>query len=210
MFKKISVLVAAALLMSACEQPQPTTAAAPPPPPAAGTAFMVFFDWNASNLSAQALTTVKQAAAAYKASGGAPVTATGHADRSGLDAYNMALSLRRANTTKAALGREGVPAAAVTVVGRGESQPLVPTADGVREPQNRRVEIAVGGVTASSPNDVTYCKEMSTKYRRYLGNVQADGDAGLAMSQCDSNPKAAIPVLEKFLTDAKLPLPPRT
>ena len=37
--------------------------------------------------------------------------------------------------------KEGVPAASIVVVGRGESQPLVPTADGVKEPQNRRVEI---------------------------------------------------------------------
>jgi len=68
---------------------------------------------------------------------------TGHADRSGSDAYNMALSLRRANAVKDQLVREGIPASAITVVGRGESQPLVQTADGVREPQNRRVEIVL-------------------------------------------------------------------
>jgi outer membrane protein OmpA-like peptidoglycan-associated protein len=55
----------------------------------------------------------------------------------------MALSLRRANAVKNALVREGVPAAAITVIGRGEQGLLVPTADGVREPQNRRVEIVV-------------------------------------------------------------------
>jgi outer membrane protein OmpA-like peptidoglycan-associated protein len=68
---------------------------------------------------------------------------TGHADKSGPDAYNMALSLRRANNVKDELVRDGVPAASIVVVGRGESQPLVPTADGVREPQNRRVEIVL-------------------------------------------------------------------
>ena len=122
-------------------------AAAPPPPPApppaAPPSFMVFFDFDRSNLSAQAVNTIKQAAAAYKTRGQARVTATGHADRSGPDAYNMALSLRRANTVKDQLVREGVPATAIAVVGRGESMPLVQTADGVREPQNRRVEIVI-------------------------------------------------------------------
>jgi len=119
--------------------------AAPPvmTPPVAATSFMVFFDWDRSNLSAQALNTIKQAANAFKTKGNARITATGHADRSGPENYNMALSLRRANAVKDALVREGVPATAIAVVGRGESQPLVPTADGVREPQNRRVEIVI-------------------------------------------------------------------
>jgi OOP family OmpA-OmpF porin len=121
----------------------PSEAAPPPPPPVASTSFMVFFDWDRSNLSAQALNTIKQAANAYKTKGSARLTATGHTDKSGPEGYNMALSLRRANAVKDALVREGVPATAITVVGRGETQPLVPTADGVREPQNRRVEIVL-------------------------------------------------------------------
>ena len=68
-------------------------------------------------------------------------TATGHTDTSGPESYNMALSLRRANAVKDALVRDGVPAQAIVVIGKGESQPLTPTGDGVREPQNRRVEI---------------------------------------------------------------------
>ena len=117
----------------------------PPPPPPARMApsFMVFFDWDRSNLSAQALNTIKQAADAYKTKGSARITATGHTDTSGPESYNMALSLRRANTVKDALVREGVPATAISVIGKGETQPLVQTADGVREPQNRRVEIVI-------------------------------------------------------------------
>ena len=124
---------------------QTAAVAAPPPAPVAPQApsFMVFFDWDRSNLSPQALTTIQQAADSYKTKGSARITATGHTDKSGPDDYNMALSLRRANTVKDALVREGVPATAISVVGRGESQPLVQTADGVREPQNRRVEIVV-------------------------------------------------------------------
>ena len=71
------------------------------------------------------------------------MTLTGHADRSGADAYNMALSLRRGAATKDELVRNGVPANAIVIIGKGESAPLVPTADGVREPQNRRVEIVL-------------------------------------------------------------------
>jgi len=122
----------------------PSVAPMPPaPPPVAATSFMVFFDWDRSNLSQQALNTIKQAAGAFKTKGNARITATGHTDTSGPEAYNMALSLRRANAVKDALVREGVPATAIAVIGRGESQPLVPTADGVREPQNRRVEIVI-------------------------------------------------------------------
>ena len=119
---------------------------APPPPPPAQVAppsFMVFFDWDRSNLSDQALNTIRQAAAAFKSKGNARITATGHTDTSGPESYNMALSLRRANAVKDALVREGVPAAAIAVIGRGEANPLVPTGDGVREPQNRRVEIVI-------------------------------------------------------------------
>ena len=122
-----------------------STPAAPPPPPpvVAPPSFMVFFDWDRANLSAQALNTIKQAAGAYKTKGNARITATGHTDTSGAPAYNMALSLRRANAVKDALVREGVPATAIAVVGRGEQGLLVQTGPNVREPQNRRVEIVI-------------------------------------------------------------------
>ncbi len=124
-------------------QPEAAPAPAPAPAAVAPPSFMVFFDWDRSNLSDQALGTIKQAANAYKTKGNARVTATGHTDTSGAESYNMALSLRRANVVKDALVREGVPATAISVVGRGEAGLLVQTADGVREPQNRRVEIVI-------------------------------------------------------------------
>jgi OOP family OmpA-OmpF porin len=123
---------------------QPDVAPPPPQPPmVAPPSFMVFFDWDRSNLSAQALNTIKQAAQSYKSKGNARITATGHTDTSGPEAYNMALSLRRANAVKDALVREGVPATVIAVIGRGENNLLVQTGDGVREPQNRRVEIVI-------------------------------------------------------------------
>jgi len=122
----------------------PAPAVAPPPPAApVAPSFMVFFDWDRSNLSQQALVTIQQAANAFKQKGNARITATGHTDTTGPESYNMALSLRRANAVKDALVRDGVPAPAISVVGKGETDLLVPTGDGVREPQNRRVVIVL-------------------------------------------------------------------
>jgi len=67
----------------------------------------------------------------------------GYTERSGTVAYNQALGPRRAQAVAAELVRDGVPAGAIAVTSFGESRPLVPTADGVREPQNRRVEIVL-------------------------------------------------------------------
>jgi hypothetical protein len=123
--------------------PPPGAPAAPPPAPSGTRSFIVFFDFDRSNLTATAVQTIRQAADQAKAGRSTRIDVTGHADRAGTDAYNMALSLRRANAVKDQLVREGIPATQIAVVGRGESQPLVPTADGVREPQNRRVEIVI-------------------------------------------------------------------
>src|SRR5580698_2191288 len=141
MLKKLLLAFATASALAACTQEPPP----PPPPPPAATvpSFIVFFDWDRYNLSQQALTTIQQAADSFKSTGSARITATGHADRSGPDDYNMALSLRRANAVKDALVRDGVPPTVISVLGKGETQPLVQTADGVREPQNRRVEIVL-------------------------------------------------------------------
>ncbi len=123
--------------------PPPGVAAPPVTPPGQVRSFIVFFDFDRSNLTPTAVNTIKQAADQAKAGRTTRIDVTGHTDRAGTDAYNMALSLRRANAVKDQLVRNGIPATQIVVVGRGESQPLVPTADGVREPQNRRVEIVL-------------------------------------------------------------------
>ena len=127
------------------EKPIPAPAAPPPAPKAAVVPdrYLVFFDWNKATLTAEARRVIGDAAQAYKASGKATIVATGYTDLSGSPAYNQKLSVRRADAVKAELVRLGVPATAITAIGRGESNPLVPTADGVREPQNRRTEIQI-------------------------------------------------------------------
>jgi outer membrane protein OmpA-like peptidoglycan-associated protein len=120
--------------------------AAPPAPPPAVVPrqnYIVFFDFDRSNITADAARVISEAAQAAKAGNKTRLELTGHTDRSGSDQYNMALSLRRGEAVKQALIAQGIPANAISIIGRGESQPLVPTADGVREPQNRRVEIVL-------------------------------------------------------------------
>lgn len=113
-------------------------AAKPVAPMAAPEKFLVFFDFAKSNLTTDAKNTIAKAA---KVTGPARLIVVGHTDRAGPEDYNLRLSKRRADAVKAELVRLGVPANQITAEGRGEADPLVPTADGVREPQNRRVEI---------------------------------------------------------------------
>jgi len=74
---------------------------------------------------------------------GAEVVVIGHTDRMGSDDFNDALSRKRAEIVAARLIASGVPAGRVSVAARGEREPLIPTADEVPEPRNRRVEIKV-------------------------------------------------------------------
>ena len=120
--------------------------AAPPAPaaaPAATRSFLVFFDWNRADLNERARQIVGEAAQQARAQRSTRIEVAGHADRSGTVQYNQVLSRRRAETVAAELVRLGVAREEITVTAFGESQPLVATADGVREPQNRRVEIVL-------------------------------------------------------------------
>lgn len=116
--------------------PTPTLAACNKGP------FIVFFDWNRPDITAEASTILENAVGSYAACANAPIQVSGYADRSGTDAYNQALSEQRAETVRSYLTGHGVPDGAITTKGFGETNPRVPTADGVRELQNRRVEIS--------------------------------------------------------------------
>jgi outer membrane protein OmpA-like peptidoglycan-associated protein len=103
--------------------------------------YTVFFDFDKSSLTDQGRSVVETAAANAKRGQVATIDATGYTDRSGTASYNMDLSRRRAETVKSELVRLGIPANQIVVAWKGENDNLVPTADGVREPQNRRVTI---------------------------------------------------------------------
>jgi hypothetical protein len=105
--------------------------------------FVVFFPTDEATLSPDAARVVDEAAAEYQQTGVAQIVVTGHTDTTGSAAYNLALSERRAAMVADELIRRGVPATDIVTVGRGEEDLLVPTADGVNEPRNRRVEIVV-------------------------------------------------------------------
>jgi outer membrane protein OmpA-like peptidoglycan-associated protein len=117
----------------------PVVAAAAAPVAAART-FLVFFDWSKADLTDRARQIIGEAASA-RGQGVTRIEVNGFTDRSGSDRFNQGLSERRANAVAAELVRRGVPRNEIVTRGFGEANNLVPTADGVREPQNRRVEI---------------------------------------------------------------------
>ena len=104
----------------------------------------MFFDWDRDEITPQAAAILDNASAQYQQCGQARVVIAGHADRSGPADYNVGLSQRRADNARSYLAGRGVPDGVMTTEAIGESRPLVETADGVREPQNRRVEITFG------------------------------------------------------------------
>ncbi len=123
--------------------PPPPPVSPPPPPPPVPQKFLVFFDFDRSNVNPAAAAIVREAADYARKNGKAVIHVTGHTDRAGTDAYNLALSERRAKAVQAALTSLGFTANQITIAAKGESENLVPTGDGVREPQNRRVEIVM-------------------------------------------------------------------
>lgn len=100
----------------------------------------VFFDWGKSELTRDAQVELDGVAAEY-AKSPRPLTLDGHSDRSGPSGPNLVSSKRRAELVRDYLIGKGVPSAAITVRAYGETAPIIATADGVREVQNRRVEV---------------------------------------------------------------------
>jgi outer membrane protein OmpA-like peptidoglycan-associated protein len=117
--------------------------AAPAAAPAQARSFIVFFDWNRADLTERARQIIAEAAQQSRAQGTTRIEVAGHADRSGTVQYNQELSRRRAEVVAAELVRLGVARQEISITALGESQPLVATPDGAREPQNRRVEIVL-------------------------------------------------------------------
>ena len=124
----------------------------PPAPqavqPAAPKSYLVFFDFDKSDLTSAGRQIVDQAAMNAPAAKVTQIAVTGHTDTVGSDEYNMRLSKRRAMSVAAELEAHGIPESEIAIVAKGKRDPLVPTGDGVREPQNRRVEIVYGGASS--------------------------------------------------------------
>jgi OOP family OmpA-OmpF porin len=106
--------------------------------------YLVFFAWDQAELTPVAIAVLDQVRADYMRAKPARVTVAGHADRSGSEQYNEALSERRAENVARALMQRGVPERALEVEWFGERRPRIPTPDGQKEPRNRRVEIVFG------------------------------------------------------------------
>ena len=100
----------------------------------------VFFDWGKGELSTDATAILDGVAAQYRAAPG-PMLIDGHSDRSGPAGGTLLSSRKRAEIARDYLAAQGVPASAMRVRAYGEASPIIPTEDGVREVQNRRVEI---------------------------------------------------------------------
>jgi OOP family OmpA-OmpF porin len=124
-------------------KPMPKAEPAPAPKPQAPEPFTVYFGFDSTTLNAAALAIIDKAVAQAKKFGTVDFSATGHADRAGPAEYNLGLSLRRADAVRDALAARGITSARISVGGRGEAENAVSTADGVREPANRRVEVII-------------------------------------------------------------------
>jgi outer membrane protein OmpA-like peptidoglycan-associated protein len=126
-------------------RPAPVAPAAPPsPPPPPVKTFVVFFDFDKSEISDAARATIGEAVQSARQNNFVHVMINGHADTMGSNPYNRRLSTRRALAVKEQMVRLGMPAADIFTAGRGFSQPLVKTGPDVREPQNRRAVIDLG------------------------------------------------------------------
>lgn len=111
--------------------------------------FMVFFDLNDSMIYPSGAAILDNVAELYANCGNRQVTVAGYDDRSGTTKHSMIMSQERADAVRAYLIARGIPKANIVTHAFGESQPLIETKDGVKEPQNRRVEINFGATTGS-------------------------------------------------------------
>jgi len=104
----------------------------------------VFFEWDSAAITPDAASILDNAVSAYANCGNAQVMLAGYTDRSGSPQYNLRLSERRNASVRAYLVSRGISDSVIHSEAFGEANPRVQTADGVRELQNRRVEITYG------------------------------------------------------------------
>lgn len=125
--------------------PAPAAASAPPALDCTAPAVSIFFDWNMDTPLPEGMTTINDVVQTAGRCGWQSFAVTGFTDTSGSTRYNDGLSMRRARNVAGQMSQGGIAMEAMTVSGLGETQLKIETADGVREPMNRRVEITVTG-----------------------------------------------------------------
>ncbi|MDE2133515.1 MAG: OmpA family protein [Alphaproteobacteria bacterium] len=128
--------------------PAPATPAAATPGPQSSSSptaptYTVNFALNSTALTPRAMSVLQQAIADARAGGQPKIEVVGHTDTSGGEAYNKGLSLRRAAVVRDSLVRLGARREAIEIEGVGKTDLAVQTADGVREPRNRRSVITL-------------------------------------------------------------------
>ena len=116
--------------------------------PVTARPVMVFFDSGKDEIRREWAERLDAAVPLILRQSGSVVTIDGHSDRAGTSFANRRASLRRAEVVRDYLVGRGVPSAAIVVRGFGEDRPLIATADGVREPQNRRVDVHLSNAPA--------------------------------------------------------------
>jgi outer membrane protein OmpA-like peptidoglycan-associated protein len=131
--------------------PAPQAVVPPPPPVAQAQDFTVYFDFDRWNLTADGARVVDQAIAQAQQAGPAQIQVGGFTDLAGSASYNYALAQSRAVTVRNYMVARGIPTEQIMVQSFGKNDPRVRTPDGVREAQNRRVEIVI-----SPPANVSY------------------------------------------------------
>ncbi len=141
-FEEALAELSAAMAPEPEPEPEPTAEPAPEPEMAPST-FLVFFDFDSTEIKEGARAIIELAAEKLPEYDDGSISIVGHTDTSGSNAYNQDLSERRADAVRAVLRDMGVSAGQISTDARGESDPLVETGDGVRSPQNRRAAITV-------------------------------------------------------------------
>jgi outer membrane protein OmpA-like peptidoglycan-associated protein len=138
-----SILIGLRYAFGAPTPPPPAPAPMAAPAPAPARSYLVFFDWDKATLTPRAQQIIAEAAANSTKVTFTQIQVNGYTDTSGTPQYNQGLSIRRAQAVAAELVKDGVSKNAIAIQGFGETHLLVPTGPGVREPQNRRVEIII-------------------------------------------------------------------
>jgi OOP family OmpA-OmpF porin len=123
-------------------EPEPMAEPAPPPPEPPARDYLVFFDFDKTEIRADAASILDRVIGAMGELGSSSITLVGHADTMGPAEYNQMLSESRASSVSGYLTGQGLTGS-ISTSGKGESDPRVPTPDEVEEQENRRVEIRI-------------------------------------------------------------------